>query len=315
MVPIPDNGQSSVSPETDGAHPSDALAPSKRPAAPLSPGLYIVATPIGNLGDLSERALSILSAADVVACEDTRVTGKLLSLRGIKSRMIAYHDHSSDSVREHLIERLKNGETVALVSDAGTPLISDPGYKLVAAAVESGAHVTAAPGPASPLAALVLSGLPSDRFLFAGYLPSRDKARRDTIAEFASLRATLIFLESPRRLGPALTALAEGLGNRPAAVARELTKLYEEVTRGRLADLADTYRDKDAPKGEVVVVVGPPEDAPPGEEDIDTLLKDALAGMSVRDAAATVAAATGAPRKDIYRRALELSGNREADGQ
>ena len=312
MVPIPDNGKLPVPPETDGGHPSDASAASKRPAAQLRSGLYVVATPIGNLGDLTDRAAAILSGADVVACEDTRVTGKLLSSRGIRTRMIAYHDHSSENVRDGIIKRLESGETVALVSDAGTPLISDPGYKLVARAVDAGVYVTAAPGPSSPLTALVLSGLPTDRFLFAGYLPSREKARRDTIAEFATLRATLIFLESPRRLAPSLAALADGLGDRPAVVARELTKLYEEMTRGRLSKLAEIYRETDAPKGEVVVVVGPPEEMPAGANDIDALLIEALSGMSVRDAAATVAAATGAPRKEIYRRALDLS--RDPDG-
>ena len=312
MVPIPDNGKLPVPPETDGGHLSDASAASICPAAQLRSGLYVVATPIGNLGDLTDRAAAILSGADVVACEDTRVTGKLLSARGIRTRMIAYHDHSSENVRDGIIKRLESGETVALVSDAGTPLISDPGYKLVAQAVDAGVYVTAAPGPSSPLTALVLSGLPTDRFLFAGYLPSREKARRDAIAEFATLRATLIFLESPRRLAPSLAALADGLGNRPAVVARELTKLYEEMTRGSLSELAEIYRETDAPKGEVVVVVGPPEDMPAGADDIDALLTEALSGMSVRDAAATVAAATGAPRKEIYRRALDLS--RDPDG-
>lgn len=317
MVPIPDNGKSSVSPETDGAHPSDAPAASKRSSSStqLRPGLYIVATPIGNLGDLSDRAAAILTTADTIACEDTRVTGKLLSARGIKARMISYHDHSSESVRHGIIERLKKGETVALVSDAGTPLVSDPGYRLVTDAVDAGVYVTAAPGPASPLVALVLSGLPSDRFLFAGYLPAKDKGRRDTIAEFATLRATLIFLESPRRLAGSLAALADGLGNRPAAIARELTKLYEEVIRGRLDDLAETSRHEDAPKGEVVLVVGPPEEAPVDVDEIDALLTHSLSRMSVRDTAATVAAATGSPRKEIYRRALELSRDIDPDEQ
>lgn len=315
MVPIPDNGDKPVSPKEDGAHPSDAPGPSKRPNDPLPPGLYIVATPIGNLGDLSSRAAAILNAADIIACEDTRVTGRLLTHFGITTRMMAYHDHSGETTRDRVMERLKSGETVALVSDAGTPLVSDPGYKLVAAAVDAGYHVTAAPGPASPLTALVMSGLPSDRFLFAGYLPTKEKARRETISEFDALRATLIFLESPRRLAPSLAALANGLGDRPAAVARELTKLYEEVTRGSLVELAELYRDKDAPKGEVVIVVGPPRDVPASGDDIDTLLSDALAAMSVRDAAATVATATGAPRKDVYRRALALWKSDAADGE
>jgi len=314
MVPIPDNGDTPDSPRVDGAHTTDASGSSKRPKDRLRPGLYIVATPIGNLGDLTARAATILANADIVACEDTRVTGKLLAHLGAKTRMIAYHDHSREADRDRIMERLNNGETVALVSDAGTPLVSDPGYKLVAAAVDAGHYVTAAPGPASPMAALVMSGLPSDRFLFAGYLPTKDKARRDTIAEFAALRATLIFLESPRRLGAALVALSEGLGNREAAIARELTKLYEEVTRGNLPELADLYRESDPPKGEIVIVIGPPEEVAASEAEIDTLLAEALSTMSVRDAAATVAAATGAPRKEVYRRALAQSNSAGRDG-
>ena len=315
MVPIPDNGDTPGSSHADGAHTSDAPGPSKRRKDRLRPGLYIVATPIGNLGDLSARAASILEEADIVACEDTRITGRLLSHLGLKTRMISYHDHSDETDRDRVIKRLKNGETVALVSDAGTPLISDPGYKLVVAAVAAGHHVSVAPGAASPMAALVLSGLPTDRFLFAGYLPSKEKARRDTIAEFATLRATLIFLESPRRLGPSLVALADGLGNRAAAVARELTKLYEEVTRGTLSELAQAYREGDPPKGEVIIVVGPPEEAAASDTDIEALLTDALSSMSVRDAAATVAAATGAPRKEVYRQALALSKSATSDGE
>ena len=273
----------------------------------MVPGLYIVATPIGNLGDLSPRAAEILAAADLVACEDTRVTGRLLAARGIETRLTAYHDHSTPAARAALIERLKEGKIVALVSDAGTPLISDPGYKLVRDAADAGFFVTAAPGPSSVLAALVVSGLPTDRFLFAGYLPSRDKARRDAIAEFAGLNATLVFLDSPKRLAASLAALREILGDRLAAVAREMTKLHEEVRRGTLAALAADYADEPPPRGEAVIVVGPPAGEADAPADIDALLADALSTMSVRDAAATVAAATGAPRKDVYRRALELS--------
>ena len=280
----------------------------------LRQGLYIVATPIGNLGDLSDRAASILAEADIVACEDTRITAKLLSVRGIRTRMIAYHDHSSESVRTRLIKCLKDGETIALVSDAGTPLISDPGYRLVSDAVDAGIYVTCAPGPTSPVAALVLSGLPTDRFLFAGYIPAKDKARRDTIAEFALLRATLIFLETPRRLAESLAALVDILGDRPAAVARELTKFYEEITRGTLVDLAAGYKHRAPPRGEAVIVVGPPTNDSAAAADVDVLLTDALTKMSVRDAAATVAAATGAPRKDVYRRALEIATKVEGNG-
>jgi 16S rRNA (cytidine1402-2'-O)-methyltransferase len=297
MVPISDDMDR-------GAQPSDGRRASKRGVAP---GLYIVSTPIGNLGDLTPRAVDIMQAADVVACEDTRVTGRLLKLHGIDTRMTPYHDHSSPDSRNAIIQRLKNGETVALVSDAGTPLISDPGYRLVRDAVDADVLVTAAPGASSTLTALVLSGLPTDRFLFAGYLPSKDKARRDALSEVAAIRATLIFLESPKRLAASVAAMADILGDRPAAVAREMTKLHEEIRRGGLAELATQYADMPAPKGEAVVVIGPPDVETAVEADIDALLGDALAHMSVRDAAATVATATGTPRKEIYSRALALS--------
>lgn len=292
----------------DGAQPSDGARPSKRTGVTprLTKGLYIVATPIGNLGDLSPRAADILKAADVIACEDTRVSGKLFKRYGIDTPMVPYHDHSSPAARAAIIERLNNGKTVALVSDAGTPLISDPGYRLVRDAVDAGIYVTAAPGPSSPMAALVLSGLPTDRFLFAGYLPPKDKARRDTLSEFASVRATLVFLESPKRLASSVATMADVLGNRAAAVAREMTKLHEEVRRGSLADLAEIYANMPAPKGEAVVVIGPPDETTGTPVDLDSMLIEALDGMSIRDAAATVAAATGIARKEVYTRALAL---------
>ncbi len=270
--------------------------------------LIIVSTPIGNLGDLTPRAVESLRIADIVACEDTRVTGKLLKANGISARMIAYHDHSDAGDRDRFIELLKNGNSVALVSDAGTPLISDPGYKLVRAAVAAGISVTCAPGPSSPLAALVVSGLPSDRFLFAGYLPARSGQRRTELAALAAVPATLIFLESTRRLADSLSDMADALGERDAAVARELTKLHEEIQRGPLSDLAERYAAQPAPRGEAVIVVGPPGDTAGAPEDLDALLDRALATMSVRDAAATVAAATGRPRKEVYARALDRSG-------
>lgn len=303
----------------DGAQPSDGARASKRTGATpgLSAGLYIVATPIGNLGDLSPRAVSILQAADVIACEDTRVTGKLLKRYGVDTQMVPYHDHSSPAARLAIIQRLESGKTVALVSDAGTPLISDPGYRLVRDAVDAGLYVTAAPGPSSPMTALVLSGLPTDRFLFAGYLPPKDKARRDTLSEFAAVRATLIFLESPKRLASSIASMADVLGDRPAAVAREMTKLHEEVRRGRLCDLAEIYADMPAPKGEAVVVIGPPDDTAGAAVDLDAMLLEALDGMSVRDAAATVAAASGIARKEVYTRALALgrAKSQGPDGQ
>lgn len=297
MVPNSDDMDS-------GPQGSDGRMASKRG---IAPGLYIVSTPIGNLGDLTPRAVDIMHAADLVACEDTRVTGRLLKLHGIDTRMVPYHDHSSPEAREGLIRHLNDGKTVALVSDAGTPLISDPGYRLVRDAVDAGVMVTAAPGPSSPLTALVLSGLPTDRFLFAGYLPHKDKARRDALADVAAVRATLVFLESPKRLAASVAAMADILGDRPAAVARELTKLHEEIRRGGLADLARDYADMPAPRGEAVVVIGPPVAEAAAQADIETLLGDALTTMSVRDAAATVAAATGAPRKEVYSRALALA--------
>ena len=222
---------------------------------PLEPGLYIVATPIGNLGDLSPRAAAILKGCDLILAEDKRVTAKLLAHIGTKTRMQAYHDHSSHAERDAIIARLAD-QAIALVSDAGTPLISDPGYKLVRAAREAGHAVTTAPGPSAAIAALTLAGIPTDRFLFAGFLPAKDKARADAIAELASIRASLIFYESGPRLAASLAALATALGPRDAAVAREITKLHEECVTGSLADLADRYADK-PPKGEIVIPPAP----------------------------------------------------------
>ena len=272
-------------------------------------GLHIVATPIGNLRDITLRAIDTLSRVDVIACEDTRVTAKLLSAHGIRTKMAAYHEHNAARVLPGMIKRLQNGETMALVSDAGTPLISDPGYRLVRAAQEAGIPVTTAPGPSSPLAALVLSGLPSDRFLFAGFLPNRQSARKRALAELVPIDATLVFLESTRRLAASLADMAAVLGARDAAVARELTKLHEELRRGGLAELVQYYRDAGPPKGEAVVVVGPPDRdaASLSAGELDNLLVQALKTMSVRDAATTVAAASGRARREIYTRALEIS--------
>jgi len=274
-----------------------------------APGLYLVATPIGNLGDITLRALAVLKGADVVACEDTRVTAKLLSLLGIAATLTPYHEHNAERARPALLARLRRGEAVALVSDAGTPLISDPGWRLVRACRDEGLPVTAVPGPSAVPTALQLSGLPSDRFLFAGFLPSRGAARRQAIRTLAPVPATLVFFESANRLPESLADLAAVLGGREAAVARELTKLYEEVVRGTLPDLAERYAANGPPRGEVVVVVGPPADqAPPEGEDLDRLLRAALAaGASVKDAAAKVAAETGHPRRTVYARALGLA--------
>jgi 16S rRNA (cytidine1402-2'-O)-methyltransferase len=277
------------------------------PAAALTPALYIVATPIGNLGDLTMRARDILAAADLVACEDTRITGKLLTAFGLKRPLIAYNDHNADKVRPTLLDALRQGKAVALVSDAGTPLVSDPGYKLVRDVAAAGLAVTAAPGPSALLTALVLAGLPTDRFLFAGFLPPKSGARRSALGELAAVPATLLFYESGPRLAASLADMAAVLGDRPAAVARELTKLYEEVRRDPLAALAAHYAEAGAPKGEIVVVVGPPQAESASADTLDAALRRALADNSTRDAAALVAGETGLPRKQVYARALELA--------
>lgn len=275
---------------------------------PLPPGLYIVATPIGNLQDLSPRAADTLRRADLVLAEDKRVTAKLLAHTGAKARMATYNDHSSDKEREAIVERLGN-ESVALVSDAGTPLISDPGYKLVRAARAAGHAVHTIPGPCAAIAALTLAALPTDRFLFAGFLPSKAKARADAIAELAGIRATLVFYESGSRLGDTLKALLEILGERDAAVAREITKLYEESFVGTLSELAERYSEA-APKGEIVIVVGPPaERAEASDSDLDLALDDALARLSPSRAAAEVAERLRIPRKRAYARALERTAS------
>ena len=272
---------------------------------PLPPGLYIVATPIGNLGDISPRAADTLRRCMAVACEDTRVTAKLLRHVGSDRPMLPYHDHNADRVRPRLIERLA-GEAIALVSDAGTPMISDPGFKLVRDARAAGRRVTTLPGPCAAVAALTLAGLPTDRFLFLGFLPTKEKARAEAIAEVAGVRASLVLYESGPRLGAALAALAAGLGAREAAVAREISKAFEECVTGTLAELAERYGEG-GPKGEIVIVVAPPGEAPPpGEADVDALLSEALSRLPVAKAAGEVAKATGLSRHDLYARALAL---------
>ncbi|WP_447752080.1 16S rRNA (cytidine(1402)-2'-O)-methyltransferase [Sphingopyxis fribergensis] len=271
------------------------------------PGLYIVATPIGNLGDITPRAAKTLASAGVIAAEDTRVTAKLLSHLGLRVPMTPYHDHSDERTRATLVARMA-GEIVVLVSDAGTPLISDPGYKLVRDARAAGRHVTTLPGPCAAIAAITLSGLPSDRFLFAGFLPNKAKARADALAEFAELRATLVFYESGPRLSASLAAMAEGLGNREAAVAREISKLFEECVTGTLTELSERYADA-SPKGEIVVVVGPPGEAVTEEADDDTLdaaLREAMTDKPVAQAAKAIAKRFGLDRHDVYARALAL---------
>ena len=272
----------------------------------LAPGLHIVATPIGNLGDLSPRAAATLRLADRILAEDTRVTGKLLAHIGAKTPMLRYDDHSSEAERDRIVSRLGE-EAVALVSDAGTPLISDPGYKLVRAARAAGHAVQTVPGPSAAVAALTLAGLPTDRFLFLGFLPAKAKARLDAIAEVASVRATLVIYESGQRLADALTALAQSLGDREAAVARELTKFHEECVTGSLTELAARYVDA-PPKGEIVVVVGPPAEPEEATDDqLDAALDEALSRLSASRAAAEVAERLKVPRKRAYARALERS--------
>ncbi|QNE31463.1 16S rRNA (cytidine(1402)-2'-O)-methyltransferase [Sphingomonas sp. NBWT7] len=271
----------------------------------LNPGLYIVATPIGNLGDLSPRAADILSRAAVIAAEDTRVTAGLLRHIGTKRPMTPYHDHNADSVRPQLIARMAT-EAVALVSDAGTPLISDPGYKLVRDAHAAGHLVVTIPGPCAAIAALTLAGLPTDRFLFAGFLPAKAKARADAIAEIGAIRATLVLYESGPRLGATLAALADALGARDAAVTREISKRFEEAVTGTLPTLAARYADA-PPKGEIVIVVGPPGDpAPASAEDGDAALAEALTRLPAAKAAGEVAKRLGLDRKALYARSLAL---------
>ena len=271
----------------------------------LAPGLYIVATPIGNLGDLSPRASQILLNADVVAVEDSRVTAGLFRHLGAKGKMTPYHDHNADVVRPGLVARMGR-ESVALVSDAGTPLISDPGFKLVRDARAAGHAVVTIPGPCAAVAALTLAGLPTDRFLFLGFLPSKQQARAQAIAEIAGVRATLILYESGPRLSACLSALAEGLGDREAAVAREITKKFEECVTGSLTQLAARY-EEGGPKGEIVIVVAPPgEAAPASAEDADSALAEALTRLPASKAAGEVAKKLGLDRRELYARAMAM---------
>lgn len=284
-------------------------------AAPRpAPGLHVVATPIGNLADVTLNALRLLAGADAVICEDSRVSAKLLAHFGISTPLIAYHEHNAQKVRPRLMARLAAGEALALISDAGTPLVSDPGFRLVREAVAAGLPVTAAPGPAAPINALVLSGLPSDRFFFEGFLPPRQAARRKRLMVLAEIPATLLIFESPRRLAAALADMADVLGPRRAAVAREMTKRFEEVRRETLDVLAARYQGE-PPKGEIVIVVAPPAQAPAASaEDLDVLLLSLLAELSLRDAVAEAVAQTGLDRRQVYARALELKGQATEDG-
>ena len=278
-------------------------------ARPLAPGLYVVATPIGNLGDMTLRALETLAAADLIACEDTRVTAVLLRRYAIGTRLVAYHDHNAARQRPKLLAALGEGKAVALVSDAGTPLVSDPGYRLCSEARAAGHAVVPIPGASAVLAALVVSGLPTDAFMFAGFLPPKSAARRKRLVEIAAVPATLVIFESPQRVAASLADMAEVLGaTRRAAVARELTKAFETIRQGSLAELAATFAGEPTPKGEIVVVVAPPEARAVSGDEADRLLAALLKEKPVGDAAAEAAAMTGLPRRDLYRRALALKG-------
>jgi len=287
-------------------HPNHASGDSKH--AIRDGTLSIIATPIGNAADISLRALETLAHVDVLACEDTRVTSKLLARHGIKVPLITYHEHNGEKIRPIIIKRLKQGENVALVSDAGTPLISDPGYKLVRACAEEGLNVVALPGPSAVMAALVLSGLPTDRFLFAGFLPPKQGQRTKELIELSRIPATLVFMESPRRLTARLAHMQEILGDREASVSREITKLYEETRRGTLGELAEMYERDGSTKGEAMIVVGPPLKSDTVDEaSLDEVLTTALAEASLRDAVNEVTEITGLPRKMVYQHALELN--------
>jgi 16S rRNA (cytidine1402-2'-O)-methyltransferase len=276
-------------------------------APALSAGLHIVATPIGNLRDMTLRALEVLAAADVIACEDTRVTRKLIDHYGVTTPLTPYHDHNAAEARPKLIARLAAGDAIALVSDAGTPLVSDPGFKLVRAVHEAGHAVTAVPGASAALAALAIAGLPTDRFFFEGFLPAKGGQRQARIAELVRIPATLVLFETGPRLAAALADLAQGLGAREAAICRELTKLHEEVRRGDLAALAAHYEGAGEPRGEIVLVIAPPAADVTDAADLDALLHKALARVSVKEAVAEVAAVTGQPRREVYQRALALT--------
>lgn len=281
----------------------------------MSGGLYLVATPIGNARDITLRALDILTAADVIACEDTRVTAKLLSIHGVAAqKTISYHEHNAEKVRPHLMERLKSGEIVAVVSDAGTPLINDPGFRLVGACRENHIPVHAAPGASAVTTALVLAGLPTDRFMYCGFPPPKSGKRRTWFGGVSTIPSTLVFLESPKRLAASLADMSEIFGDRPAAVCREMTKKFEETRTGSLAELAAHYADVDAPRGEITVVVGPSsEETTLDASEVEDRLREALQIESVREASSRIAAETGLPRRDIYSLALKLKDEDGAD--
>ncbi|MDE2161643.1 MAG: 16S rRNA (cytidine(1402)-2'-O)-methyltransferase [Alphaproteobacteria bacterium] len=291
--------------------PKHSQAPRKSGAGDMAPGLYVTSTPIGNARDMTLRALDVLEGADLIAAEDTRVTAKLLAIYAIAKPVIAYNDHNAPQERPRLLRRLRDGARIALVSDAGTPLVSDPGFKLVREALAAGIAVHAIPGASAPLTALALAGLPTDRFFFAGFLPSKAGERRSILEELKSVRTTLIFFEAPQRLAESLTDMAAIFGARPAVVARELTKLHEEARRGDLAALAQAYADEAQPKGEITLVVGPPGEKEVDFSRVDSALDRALAFMPVRAAVDLVAEMLSAPRREVYARALAKKNDGE----
>jgi len=298
---------------TPGAISGEAIRPGGKGQA-LEPGLYLVSTPIGNLRDITLRALDVLGTADIVLAEDTRVTRRLLDAYGIKAELQPYHDHNGEKVRPRLLGELEAGARIALVSDAGTPLVSDPGFKLAREAIEQGAAVIAIPGASAVLAALAVAGLPTDCFTFAGFPPPKTTARERWIEGFRDVPGSLVLYEGTSRLPACLASLAKVLGDRPAAVCRELTKLHEEARRGSLSELAAHYEEAGPPRGEVVIVVGPPGQADWDEDAIDAALKSALASRRVKEASADVAERSGWPRRDVYARALALKDAAKKDG-
>jgi 16S rRNA (cytidine1402-2'-O)-methyltransferase len=273
----------------------------------LPSGLYLVATPIGNLMDLSMRAIEVLRNVDVIACEDTRVTSKILNTHNIKTSMKTYHEHNAARMRPAILDKIQSGGAIALVSDAGTPTISDPGYKLVKECIDLDINISTTPGANAAITGLLLSGLPTNRFLFAGFLSSKTTQRRNELEELANVSATLIFYESTKRLSKTLKDMLEKLGDRPAAIARELTKLHEEIRRNKLSVLTSHYVNTGAPKGEIVIVVGPPlKKSPPSIKELNDLIFTQLQTLSVRDATAKIVLETGLPKRKIYARALRL---------
>ncbi len=306
MRAIPPNGAHSPH---SGKQADYTIAGTTHTAPPLEPGLYVVATPIGNLGDITIRALATLAAADLVYCEDTRISRRLLERYGIATKLGTYHDHNGDKVRPQFLENLENGAAIALISDAGTPIVSDPGYKLVKAVRDQGLEVYPLPGPSAPIAGLAKSGLPSDRFFFGGFLPVKQGARRKILSELSGLRATLIFFDTGNRIAATLADVAETLGARQVVVTRELTKLHEEAITGEAGALAQSIGKQ---RGEITLLIAPPEgEAEISEADIEDALRAALADLPVGKAASKVAKQLGVSRQDLYDKAMDLKNQME----